>query len=306
MMSTLKVLLGLLVWAPLIYAVVRMVLEAIKFFSDESGERKPLWLNRAIGIVIGLIIMILGEILLGGLGAVPTGHRGIVLRWNAPSGRVLGPGIYYVNPISEKVVNLSVQIKAYTMVCKSASHDLQDVTTTVTLNYAVIPGEASSLYRDVGINYDSVIVKPAVNQSVKSTTSQFNAENLVTERPLVKDSIKSSLVARLSNRFIIEELSITDFEFSPDFTAAIERKVTATQNALTEENNLKVEQFKAQQRVAIATGEAKAIEIQAKAIESQGGKSYIGLKWVEKWNGVLPMYILGGNTSMLMQMPEMK
>ena len=44
---------------------------------------------------------------------------------------------------------------------------------------------------------------------------------------------------------------------------------------------------------AQAEGEAKAIAIQAQAIQSNGGAQYVQLQAIEKWNGQLPTYMMG-------------
>ena len=49
-------------------------------------------------------------------------------------------------------------------------------------------------------------------------------------------------------------------------------------------------------RIAQAEGEAKAIAIQASAIQSQGGQAYVQLQAIEKWDGKLPNTMLGNST----------
>jgi regulator of protease activity HflC (stomatin/prohibitin superfamily) len=82
--------------------------------------------------------------------------------------------------------------------------------------------------------------------------------------------------------------------FSESFNSAIEAKVTAEQNALKEYNQLKAVEYQAQQRVTQAKGEAEAIRIQAEAITQQGGKEYVQLQAISKWNGVMPL-VTGGS-----------
>jgi regulator of protease activity HflC (stomatin/prohibitin superfamily) len=257
---------------------------------------------------VKVLVLIIGVLILNGAyGAVPTGHRGIVLRWSAATGRVLNQGIYFVWPIAERVDDMSVQVKAHLTKAAAASKDLQNVETSVTLNFAVLPDAAAILYRDVGVGYEQTIIVPAIQEAVKAATAGFDAERLIVDRPLVKEKISTLLTDRLKQHGIrVDAVSITDFQFSPEFTAAIEAKVTAVQNALRAENQLKQVEFEAKQRIAQAEGEAKAITIQAQAIQTQGGKSYIDLKWIEKWNGQLPNYLFGGSATPMFVMPAGK
>ena len=65
---------------------------------------------------------------------------------------------------------------------------------------------------------------------------------------------------------------------------------------MKEKNNLEAEKFKAQQKIVAAEATARAIKIQAEAITQQGGKDYVQLKAVEKWNGVLPTQMIPGSS----------
>ena len=75
--------------------------------------------------------------------------------------------------------------------------------------------------------------------------------------------------------------------------------MTAEQNALAAKNKLAQVEYEAKQRITQATAEAEAIKIQASAIQSQGGKDYVALKWVEKWDGHQPQIVLGAGSTPL-------
>jgi regulator of protease activity HflC (stomatin/prohibitin superfamily) len=94
-------------------------------------------------------------------------------------------------------------------------------------------------------------------------------------------------------------LNITNFQFSAEFNASIEKKVTATQRALQAQADLVRIKTEAQQAVAEAQGKAEAIRIQAQAIQAQGGKEYVAMKAVEKWDGKLPVTVAGGTIPFL-------
>jgi regulator of protease activity HflC (stomatin/prohibitin superfamily) len=83
--------------------------------------------------------------------------------------------------------------------------------------------------------------------------------------------------------------------FSEAYEQSIERKQIAEQDALASKNKLEQVKFEAEQRIAQAEAEAKAIQIQAQAITQQGGQNYVQLKAVEKWNGVLPNYMMANS-----------
>jgi prohibitin 2 len=237
------------------------------------------------GIIAGCLVFILALIFISPLGYVPTGRRGVVLKFGAATGKVINQGIYYVTPLVENVELMDVRTKAFSAEAEAASKDLQDVKTNVTVNFNIDPNKAGLLYRNVGDErtYENVIIKPAVQEAVKAATALFDAEKLIVERPKVKDQIESYLEIRLSEYSDLTAVSITDFKFSDKFSEQVEQKVTMTQSALTAEQELKKVQYEAQQRIAQAEGEARAIQIQANAIREQGGREYVQLQLIKQW-----------------------
>lgn len=226
---------------------------------------------------------------------VGAGDRGVVLRLGAVN-RVMNEGFNLKMPFIENVKTLDVKTQKETATASAASKDLQTVTAEIALNYHLSPDSVGKLWQSVGKDYKERIVDPAIQESLKAATAKFTAEELITKREEVKNVMKENIAKRLAVEFIaVDEVSIVNFEFSNSFNDAIEAKVTAEQNALAAKNKLEQVKFEAEQRVTSAKAEAEAIRIQAQAITQQGGAEYVNLKAVEKWNGILPVYTLGGS-----------
>lgn len=246
---------------------------------------------------ISLIIAIIILAIINPFTIISAGERGVVLEWGAVKGDILTEGIHWVTPIAQNVKVLNVQIQKESVEVTAASKDLQSVTSTVALNYHLQEDKVSSLWQKIGSDYKVKVIDPSIQEAFKASTAQFTAEELVTKREEVKTVAKKALKERLANDFIVvDELSITNFDFSPQFNQSIEKKVTAAQDALAAENKLKQVQFEADQRVAQATGEAEAIKIQAQAITQQGGENYVQLQAIQKWDGKLPAQMIPGAT----------
>lgn len=285
--------------------LIATALASVKVTQDARGD-KDVTIRRK-SLFSGLFALVLAVVLLSGVGTVPSGYRGIVLRWGAVSGRTVEPGIYLIRPVSDSIEFMDVQIHADSTKATSASHDLQNVTTEVTVNYALIPDNAGQVYTDLRQDYVQRIVTPAIQEAVKRTTAQFTAENLIVKRAEVREGIEAYLGERLGRHGIrVDTVSITEFAFSDTFNHAIEAKVTAVQQALQAENDLRKVRTVAEQRIATATAEAEAIRIQASSISAQGGAEYVELKRIEKWDGKLPTMVMGGNSGMMMNIPTSK
>ena len=235
------------------------------------SPREEFKFTPAHGIGLFLVMVFVLITLIGGIVTTPAGYVNVVLQF----GKVVGTkaeGLSFKMPIIENVVTMSLQTQLYTEQASAASKDLQDVNTTVAINYRVDPTYVTEIYRTLGINYIDKIAAPAVQEVVKEITARYNAEDMILRRADVKNDITNSLSQRLRERGIITEtVNITDFKFSPVFTQAIESKVSALQAVLEAENKLERVKVEAQQAQAQAKGEADAAiaraEGQAKAVE---------------------------------------
>lgn len=248
-------------------------------------------------VLIGVVIAVL-VLLVGAMGIVGAGQRGVLLRFGAVTGTIKGEGLYFKIPLAEQVVLMSTQIQKYTAPVGSSSKDLQVVTTEVTLNYQLNASSVGETYRTMRQDYESRVIQPYIQEAVKSTTANFDAEQLITRRPQVKDELQNLMTERLAPLGIgVVQLSITDFQFSSTFQDSIEAKVKAVQQALEAENALKRVQFEAQQAITRAQAEAKGLELQKAQITAQLlelRRIEVQGRAVEKWNGVMPTVVTSG------------
>jgi prohibitin 2 len=250
-----------------------------------------------------IIILIMSESVV----IVQAGHRGVVLYVGAVENRVLGEGLHFIVPFAEQVIPLEVRTLKFQADASAASNDLQEVATTIALNYHIDPSKTNIVYQQLGADYADRIIAPTIQESVKASVAKFNAEQLITQRATVKGVIAQTISRTLSARDIISEtIFITDFKFSQAFANQVESKVVAFQNYLTEQNNLLAvrvvanqtvvqAQAQARARVANATGEAQAISLITEQLRQS--PQYLQWKAINEWNGNLPYSLGGGNSS---------
>src|SRR3990167_9203779 len=219
----------------------------------------------AIAVVIAALVVVAGT-----TGILGAGQRGVLLRFGAVTGTVKEEGLYFKVPFAEQVVLMSTQIQKYTAPAGSSSKDLQVVTTEVTLNYQLNASSVGEIYRNMRQDFESRVIQPFVQEAIKSTTANFDAEQLITRRPQVKTELQDLITKRLAPLGIgVIELSITDFQFTQVFQDSIEAKVRAVQQALEAENALRRVEFEAQQQITRAQAEAKGLELQKAQITAQ-------------------------------------
>jgi len=247
-------------------------------------------------IIIGILFLLL--LMFKPWVQVGAGQRGILLNFGAVQPKVLGEGIHFKIPIMQKVALMDVKIHKINTDAASASSDLQDVALSVALNYHVEPTKAYIVYQEIGIDFQSRIIDPAIQEVMKAVTARYTAEELITKRPVVSAEMQSSLSNRLKEYNIaVDAFSIVSFSFSEIFTQAIEAKQTAEQNALKAKRDLDRIKVEAEQTIAAATAEAEALRLQKMNISPdliELRKIEANLKAIEKWDGILPNVTGGG------------
>lgn len=244
-------------------------------------------------LVIFGVIVVLGIIFISQtFTIIGAGERGVVLNWGAVSDTILNEGFHILVPVMQDVEIVDVRTQKEELDVEAYSKDIQTVTTTIALNYHVIPETVNTLWQEIGEYYIYKIVDPAIQESVKSATAQFTAQELIEKRPELKQVIKDKLSERLNEKFIhVDDFSIVNFEFTDSYELAVEEKQVAQQQSLKAENDLIRIKVEAEQQIAKAQADAESIRIQAQALLNNNG--LIQLKAVEKWDGQLPYYMMG-------------
>ncbi len=248
-------------------------------------------MTKIIALAVGVIVLL--AVLLTCFTVVPAGHTGVVLTFGAVEENVLDEGLHFKVPIVQSVVQMNNRTQKVETDGTASSKDLQIITYSVAVNYHISEESSASLFQNVGKDYGSVIIVPAIQESIKAVTAQFTAEELITKRQTVGDQIKDALSEKINQYGIVVEIfNIVNFDFSEEFNAAVEAKQTAQQNALKAEQDLARIEVEAQQKITQAQAEAESIKLIQEALaESPDYVEYV--KW-SKWDGELPT-VMGEN-----------
>ena len=233
-------------------------------------------------LIVAAVVIALGAF---SVVVVPAGHTGVQVTLGAVGGDVLQEGMHFKVPFVTNIVVMDNRVLKTEVECSSASKDLQTVSSTIALNYRVGRENSASIYKNVGTNFEAIIVNPAIQECVKSVTAKYTAEELITERQRVGDQMKEALREKITPYGLdIEVFNIISFEFSEEFNAAIEAKQTAQQDALKAEQDLARIKVEAEQKVEQARAEAEAYRLKNEQITDQT----LMMEWISKWDGKLP------------------
>ncbi len=230
-----------------------------------------------------LVIIVLAFLwLLTSIVIIPAGRVGVITQFGRVTGREMSPGFNVKAPWPIHSVHLfSTQIQKEQTDAEAASTDLQNVTTTVAVNYHLERTKLSEIYQNIGNDYKNRVIDPAIQETVKATVSKFNAAELISNRQAVKDSVDKSLAERVRPYgVIVDAVSIVNFNFSPEFNRAIESKQVAQQQAEQAQYNLQKAQL-----------DAQAQESQKASLTDQ----ILTQQAINKWDGKMPQYVGTGS-----------
>ncbi|GCE23044.1 prohibitin family protein [Dictyobacter kobayashii] len=238
--------------------------------------------NRGLRVLLILAAILVLIILIPGIGAwtiVDAGHVGVVTRFGAIN-RVVDPGFVLKLPLVEGVYSMETRTQKEQVEALAASKDLQQVTSTIALNFHLRGEKAQEVYQNIGEDYTNRIIDPALQEAFKSTTSQFTAADLIGKREQVKQIAFTELKDRLGKYdIVVDDFNIVNFAFSQEFNVAIEQKTIAEQN---KEKAL----IEAQTALIQAKGQADA----QKVLKDAGDltPAYLQFLAIQKWDGKLP------------------
>lgn len=242
-----------------------------------SGKNTKKW------IIISVIGIIALWGILSSVRTIETGAIGVVSNYGRVTGRELSEGVALVWPFGiNNVTVYDVKVQKETADTQAATKDLQDVTAEVVLNFHLNRGEVSTIHQTIGALYKDTIITPALSEIFKSASAKYNASELITERSSLKKDVTDQLNTRLGKYgVIVDDVSITNFQFSDSFAKAIEEKQVAQQNAERAKFNLEAAQTDAQAQAA-----------QALTLSDE----YLRKLAIEKWDGKMPATVAGDGT----------
>ncbi|MFB2923499.1 MULTISPECIES: prohibitin family protein [Aerosakkonema] len=241
----------------------------------------------------GGIAFVLAAIIFRPFAIINAGERGVVMQLGKVQNTVLDEGIHPIIPVVTSVKRLSVRVQKNDFNADAASKDLQKVTADLTINWHINPAEVNKVYQRVGDTEQIVngIITPAVSEVLKAATAKKTAEEIITKRTQLKEEIDNRLKTRLQAYGIgVDDVSLVDFAFSPEFSKAIEAKQIAEQEAKQAEYIALKASKEAQAEVNRAKGQAEAQRLLRQNLTPQ----ILQKQAIEKWDGKFPT-VMGGN-----------
>lgn len=279
----------------------------------DKGARKTLGVVRVIIPLIAVVIFGIA-MLVGGIRIVDQTEVGIVKTFGRVDRTITG-GLNFVNPITDTVETMDLKVHVREAAFASYTKDAQPLTSTIEYQYEPHAEQAMSIVSQYG-SYEIMETKlcAAVEERAKIVMARYGAMTLLENRSTLSAQVQEE-VKELEALFPVNftQVVVKDIDFSDAFEKAVEAKMEAEQNALRAENEKQeaitraeqereVARVEAEAAVLTAQGEADALAITREALENMPD-TWIAQQYLEKWNGVLPTYMLGDNGASIMLTP---
>lgn len=259
-----------------------------------------------IAIVVVVIVIITA---LFSVTQVRAGHTGVVSTFGKISSNVLQEGLHIKAPW-QKVTKVDNRIVKLEIETESSTKDLQTVSAKLATSYRIDTTMSYSIIKNVGKNYEDVLVTPAVNEVLKAVTAKYTAEECITSRSNVSKELVDEINKKLNAQGIyVNDVNIINFDFSKAYNKAIEDKQVAEQKlkkAETDKQSAVVNaQAEAEKKKIAAEAEAAATKVKADAqaeanekLNKSISKNLIDYEIANKWNGELPK-VSGSNGTII-------
>lgn len=212
---------------------------------------------------------------------VDAGFRAIKFnRLTGVGSKTYSEGVHFLIPGLERPIIYDIRTRPNSITSLTGSRDLQMVNLTVRVLHRPDEGNLQKMYRELGMNYAERVLPSIGNEVLKSVVAQFEAAEMLTKRKMVSDAIRVNLVNRAQDfGIIIEDVSITHLQFGAEYSAAVEAKQVAHQEAERAKFVVQKALQEKKSMIVRAEGETEAIRLVSEAMASSRG--FLDLRKIE-------------------------
>jgi regulator of protease activity HflC (stomatin/prohibitin superfamily) len=217
--------------------------------------------------IVGIVIIIFG-ILSKCIVQVDAGRVGVQSIFGSVKKETLNSGLNVINPLAD-VHEMDLKTQNYTMsgvhdegsksgddAIRVLSADGLEVTIDLTVLFRIVPEKAPSIYRQIGLDYVDVIVRPLSRTRIRDISANYDAVALYsTKRDEFQSRIFHAIEKDFSSRgLVLEQLLVRNIALPESVKKTIESKINAEQDAQKMQFVLQKEKQEAERKRVEAQG----------------------------------------------------